>query len=411
MKNIDLAIYQKEVTQELHQTLHYWEKYATDTQFGGFYGHINNENIVDKKAEKSLVLNTRILWAFSAAHQKFPSDNYLASAHRAYQYILKHFLDENNRGLYWTLDFKGNPLNTRKQIYGQAFGIYSLSEYYQISKDAQALELAVELFHLIEKNAFDTVHQGYFEAYSEDWKPLEDLRLSEKDANEKKTMNTHLHILEAYTNLYTIWKDEQLKSQIKSLVDVYQRHLIHPESHHQYLFLEEDWKPKSNIKSFGHDIEASWLIWKALKALGEEYLMELYQPLIVNTGISSIRGLDADYGLNYEYDEDLNHLDHDKHAWVQAEAMVGYLNLYQITQEERYLMYSWKVWQFVKAYIIDHKNGEWFWGVKQNYEPMNDIKVGFWKCPYHNTRACLEIIKRVKEIEMVNAYDFLTKPN
>jgi mannobiose 2-epimerase len=395
---ISLKQYKTEVELELNSILAYWEKYAVDEVNGGFYGFINTQNEANSQAEKGLVLNARILWSFATAYNHSQKELYLQMAHRAFQYLTQHFIDPIYGGMYWSLNSEGQMLNPRKQVYGQAFAIYGLSEYYRATNHTQSLELAIDLFHLIEKYSFDPLNGGYLEALSRDWQALEDVRLSEKDANEKKTMNTHLHILEAYTNLYRVWKDEKLAQQITHLLDIYHRFIIHPKHWYQHLFMTEKWEVKSRSISFGHDIEAAWLLLEAAEVLDNKELIEKLKNTSLHLTKTASQGLDLDWSLNNELNLGNLHLDKNKHWWVQAEAMVGFMNAYQLTKDESFLQKSWQSWLFIKSKIIDYRNGEWIWGLNANYELLNDEKVSFWKCPYHNVRACIEISNRIDKI-------------
>jgi cellobiose epimerase len=396
-----LEKYQLEVTQELENILEYWQKYTVDNEFGGFYGKINDEDTVVPFSEKGSVLNARILWTFSAAYRNNPKKEYLEVATRAYQYLQNHFNDKVNGGVYWSVDYLGNPSNTRKQIYGQAFVIYGLSEYYKITQNPEALNWAIELFDLIEKNSFDSIYGGYLEALTLDWKLIEDLKLSQKDANEPKSMNTHLHILEAYSTLYGIWKNDLLKQKMKGLIEVFLKYIINPTTGNQYLFLDNDWTIKSSIISYGHDIEAAWLLYEASEILGDEALIQKTHQVSVKMAKTTMKGFTADGGLTYETEG--NHHDTDKHWWVQAESMVGYFNAFQLSNDEKYLQQSIKSWEFIQQYLIT-PTGEWRWATQGEINsPMpNQDKAGFWKCPYHNARACLEVMSRIKSIKMVS---------
>lgn len=392
-----LEKYQSEVSQELENILEYWQKYTLDDEFGGFYGKINEQNEAIPLAEKGSVLNARILWTFSAAYGNNPKKEYLETAKRAYEYLLNHFKDNEFGGIYWSVDYLGNPLNTRKQIYGQAFGIYGLSEYFKITKNQAALDWAIELFEIIEKYSFDKVYGGYLEALSQDWQPIEDLKLSQKDANEKKSMNTHLHVMEAYANLLTVWKSELLTEQLKGIIKVFLDKIIDSKTGHQHLFFDHDWTIKSEIISYGHDIEASWLIHEAAEILGDKDLLQETQKSALKITDSVKSGISEDGSLAYESEGDVH--DTDKHWWVQAEAMVGYFSAFQLSKNEKYLKQSIKSWEFIKQFLIT-PTGEWLWATQgENNLPMpNQDKAGFWKCPYHNARACLEIKKRIKNI-------------
>lgn len=386
----------QEFENELSETIAYWAKYALDNENGGFYGQIENDNTVVAHADKGAVLNARILWFFSAVYNYSHLPEDLDLARRSYEYLREHFIDSEFGGVYWSLDFKGKPLDTKKQVYALSFAIYGLSEYYKASKNEEALALAKTLYTDIEKHSFDPINKGYFEAFSREWNELADLRLSDKDANEKKTMNTHLHVLEAYSNLYSVWPNETLGKQIHNLLSVFVHRIIDKHTHHLKLFFDENWHSKSDAISFGHDIEASWLLLEAAELLGDKDLIRQFEDIAVNMANAAIRGLDVNGGLNYELEH--NHWNKEKHWWVQAEAMVGFFNAFQLTSEQIYDQHFVRCWEFTKAHILDGVNGEWFWGVDEKLVLMpQQYKVGIWKCPYHNGRAYLEMIKRLKK--------------
>lgn len=385
-----------EIDSELTNILSYWEDNAVDETYGGFIGRRNNENKIIIGAPKGSVLNARILWTFAASFQHTNKPLHYKLAERAFNYIKNHFYDKHYGGVYWLLDAKGNMLDGKKQIYALAFTIYGLAEYYKISQSKEVLDLAISLYNDIEKHANDKLNGGYFEAYGREWTEMVDSRLSEKDANEKKTMNTHLHILEAYTNLYTVWKDEKLRSQIENLLSDFKAHIIDESNNHLILFMDELWKSKQQIISYGHDIEASWLLLEAAEALKNPELIDDFKALALLLANSSMEGLDKQGALIYEYDMDTQHFIKEKHWWVQAEGMVGFVNAWQISGDEKYLQIAKDLWRFTKKYIIDHKDGEWFWGRKEDLTLMNgEDKLGTWKCPYHNSRACLEVLIRL----------------
>ena len=294
------------------------------------------------------------------------------------------------------LNADGSVADAKKQIYSQAFFIYALVEYYRLTNDTECLERAIDLFNLIEKYSFDAEKNGYFEAYSRDWVLLDDLRLSDKDANEKKTMNTHLHILEAYTNLYRVWKNPLLEKQLQNLIAIFSDKIINKETYHLDLFFDEDWNCRSTLYSYGHDIEASWLIDEAAIVLHTVDVIDKLRPIICKIADASAEGLQQKGAIVNEKNAATGHVDTNCDWWPQAEAMVGFYNAYERTNNFEYLEKVLKSWQFISENIIDHENGEWLWAVNENGEKdtTND-KAGFWKCPYHNGRMCLELIERI----------------
>ncbi|MGZ8554457.1 MAG: AGE family epimerase/isomerase, partial [Chitinophagaceae bacterium] len=321
---------------------------------------------------------------------------YLATADRAFRYLMDRFRDQQYGGYYWSIDKEGNIIDGKKQVYGIAFCLYGFSEYYTATKNTEALEQSKNCYALIEKYSLDKAKGGYLEAFTRHWHPIDDLRLSAKDANEKKTMNTHLHVLEAYTNLCRIWDDEKLQRSIKLLLENFINHIVDKETGHLQLFFDEDWKVKGDIVSYGHDIEAAWLLMEAAELTGDDVLIEKITGLCIKMSAAAAEGLDKDGGLWYELEH--GQLVKQKHSWPQAEAMVGFFNAWQLTKDEKYLQYVLNNWQFIRQFILDKKNGEWFWGVNADHTIMEaQDKAGFWKCPYHNTRACLEIINRIQD--------------
>ncbi|NTS43633.1 AGE family epimerase/isomerase [Flavisolibacter sp. BT320] len=391
----NLLQYREEVTNELHNILAYWIKHTPDNANGGFVGRIDHDGTIHADAPKGSVLNSRILWSFSAAYNLTGNNEYLATAERAFDYLLHHFFDPNFGGVYWTVDASGKPLDTKKQIYALAFAIYGASEYFLAAKDERAKALAQQLYYDIVKYSYDVKHGGYLEALSQNWQELDDLRLSAKDANEKKSMNTHLHVLEAFTNLYRIWPDEDLKERIEELVTLFLDRIM-GEDNHLILFFSDRWEPRSRIISYGHDIEAAWLVQEAAALVGNETLLSQVKEKSVAVAKAAAEGLDSDGGLWYEHDRATGHTVREKHWWPQAEAMVGFLHAWQESGDENFLQQSWQSWNFSKAHLLDKEEGEWVWGVKEDYSVMTEEdKVGLWKCPYHNSRACMEVIRRI----------------
>lgn len=390
-------VWRSELEEEVKQNiLGFWMKHTPDTVNGGFLGEIGSGMQVNPEADKSLVLNARILWTFASAYRLYREPQYLATAERAYHYLLKHFSDSEYGGMYWMVDAQGRPAQTKKQIYGIAFVIYALAEYHRAAHVPEALEHAVGLFRTIEKYGYDPVHKGYIEALSREWEMTDNLTLSDKDMNEKKSMNTHLHILEAYTGLMRVWPAEELRIKLAELITVMLDHIVDSQGRHFLLFMDEEWRVKSDHVSYGHDIEGSWLLFEAAEVLGDPVLLERVKRVAVSMAEAVLlEGIDADGGIfNEAVPEGL--LGRDKDWWPQAEAVIGFYNAYQLTKDERYLEAAGNAWSFIRRFIVDHEHGEWYWGVDEHHQPMlREPKVGAWKCPYHNSRACFEMIERL----------------
>ena len=386
----------KSFERELEDILTYWATYTVDPEAEGFYGAVDDHNLPVAGATKGAVLNARILWSFSAAYSLTGKDKYLRLAGRAYRYINKYFIDPVFGGVFWSLNDNGSPADVKKQVYAQAFVIYGFAAYYKASGNSEALSLAKKLYCLIEAWSYDVIHDGYFEAFSREWKPIDDLRLSAKDANEKKTANTHLHILEAYSLLYTQWPDKQLGEQLRKLISNFKDHLIDKSNYHLRLFLDENWNSKSETISYGHDIEAAWLLYRAAESLQDEQLIAEVGELAIRISHQISKCQNADGSLNYEFEPTENHMVTDRHWWVQAEAVVGFYNAWQITGETRFKENALAAWNFTTNHLIDRKKGEWYRGVEADGKIIPGYgKAGFWKCPYHNSRVCMEMIGRV----------------
>ncbi len=376
--------------------LAFWLNNMQDVERGGFYGQMRGDGTLVKDASKGCILNARILWAFSAAYRVLGKPEYLKAATRAKDYILQHFIDKENGGAYWELDCEGNPIDTKKQFYAIGFVIYGLSEYARATGDKEALEWAIKLFDVIEEHSFDPKYNGYIEACTREWKVIEDMRLSELDANYPKSQNTHLHIIEPYTNLYRIWKDARLEKALRNLIDIFTDRILNPETYHLDLFFEMDWKRGAGwLESYGHDIECSWLMHEAALVLGDKQVLAKVEPIVQRVAKASEKGLNADGSMTHEANVDTGHVDDDRHWWVQAEAVVGFLNIYQYFGDKDALQKGLNCWQYIKDNLIDYEGGEWYWSRDpQRNINRKDDKAGFWKCPYHNSRMCLEIIER-----------------
>ena len=378
--------------------LPFWLEKTIDRENGGFYGRIDGHGVLHKEAEKGAILNARILWTFSAAYRVLRKPEYLEAATRAKDYVIAHFYDKEFGGTYWSLDYLGQPKDTKKEFYASGFMIYGLSEYARATGDKEALDYAIRLFDTIESHSFDRENNGYIEACTREWGEIADMRLSDFDANYPKSQNTHLHIIEPYTNLFRVWKDERLERALRNLINIFTDHILNPETHHLDLFFENDWtRGAGHLESYGHDIECSWLMHEAALVLGDKDVLAKVEPVVQMVAKASEKGLNADGSMIHEANLDTGHVDDDLHWWVQAETVVGFFNIYQYFGDETALDKAERCWQYIKDNLIDRENGEWYWSRHADGTlNTDDDKAGFWKCPYHNGRMCLEIIERTE---------------
>ncbi len=400
MSGPDLREFRQRVRDELYgDIIPFWIKHGFDREHGGFIGYMSNDLVVDPRAYKGLILNARLLWTFSSMSRFDPDPLYLDLALRAYQNLNENFWDERFGGAFWCLDAQGRLLDDKKKIYGQAFCVYALSEYCLATDDPAALERAKALFGLIEQHSHDATGGGYFETCHRDWSLAEDARLSDKDMNEKKSMNNHLHVLEGYTNLFRVWPDSAVAARLTELIGIFQKHILDSTACHFGHFFDETWRPKSDSYTFGHDIEGAWLLCEAADVLGRPELSRDVTEMSLKIAQAVYeQGLDDDGGLFYE-GRDGTVVDSNKEWWPQAEAVVGFLNAYQLSAQAHFLEASWRCWEFIEQRIVDRVHGEWFWRVARDGTPdPNEPKVSEWKSPYHNSRACLEALGRLDAI-------------
>ena len=386
----------KEFQNELiDNILNYWVKEVYDSNRQTFFGKISNSNQKFPEAALSAVFTTRVMWTFSAAYREFPNAVYKKMADEAFRILLENFWDQENGGIYWSVFPDGKIDDNKKQFYAEAFFMYALSEFYLAFKDEKAKQLAVSMFMLMEKYAFDEAFGGYFEATTADWEKTDDQRLSPKDLDVKKSMNTHLHILEAYTNLYRIYKDQQAKEKLEHLIRIFLTKILDEKTGHLILFFDENWTVRSEIDSYGHDIEATWLMCEAAEVLGDNELKEEVEKIAVKMAdIAAKEGLAKHGGMYYE--KEGTALKEQFDWWPQAEAVVGFFNAWQISKNQKFLDLALQSWKFIQKNIIDTKKGEWFWGVDANLNVLKTDKISPWKAPYHNSRMCFEMIRRIE---------------
>jgi alpha-L-fucosidase 2 len=393
----------KQLKNEVHTNLTrnilpYWSSFMADYRNGGFYGRIDAADKVYPDEEKGGILNARILWTYSSAYRILKDTSYIPIAKRAKDYIIEHFIDKKYGGAYRSVKSNGDPADTRKQTYTQSFFIYGLSEYYRATGDAEALKYARQIYELCEKNAIDKENDGYFEVFTRDWNRSYDLLIGESSVNDEKTMNTHLHVMEAYTNLYRVWPDKQLGERLRKLVELFLDKIIDPKTSHLICFMDKSWNKNSSTDSYGHDIECSWLLCEAAGLLSDKALSTRVKESTLRIAIAAEQGLQSDGSMIYEKDVISGKVNTERSWWVQAETVVGYVNAYELTGEEKYLDKSIACWNYIKKHLVDSKGG-WFSSVSETGRTGKGDKGGFWVCPYHNGRMCMELIERVSAFD------------
>lgn len=381
--------------------LPFWLDYVIDRKNGGYYGQVTQDRQAVIQAPKGGILGSRILWTFSHAYSILHNPVYLEAARHTYRFLKDFLWDPEEAGIYWLVDYMGKPIDTRKHIYAESFAIYGLAEYYHVTHEEQALEIATGLFQKIEEFAHDAVNKGYLESFDRQWRLIEDSRLSQDEMhNEKKSMNTHLHLMEAYTNLYRVWKDPLLKRRLGECLEIFTEHIIDPQNDHFIMFLDEKWQPKSTTISYGHDIEGSWLLTETAEVLGEPGLLTRIRPIALRMAQAIYnQGLDQNGALLNEAGPDGRLINDAIDWWPQAENVVGMLNAYQLSGQEYFYSTALRAWEFIDSYQIDKTHGEWYERLTPHYQPYPLDLVQFWKCPYHNSRACFEAMQRLDRIE------------
>lgn len=370
----------------------FWKR-LRDDENGGYYGYMDYDLKVDKKAVKGCILNSRITWFFANAYMALKDESLLLEAEHGYEFMQKYCVDREKGGVYWSVNYDGTPEDTTKHTYNQAFSIYALSSYYDASKDESALQTAMELFHIIEERCMDEI--GYKEAFDREFHEIENDKLSENGVIADKTMNTLLHVFEAYTELYRVSGDEAVKRRLKWILDTIAEKIYNPKLHRQEVFFDREMNSILDLHSYGHDIETAWLLRRGTDVLGDDTYTEKMLPIILDLTGQVYRTAFDGHSLANECEK--GKADENRIWWVQAETVIGFLNGYQLAPEHKeYLEAAKAEWAFIKEYVIDKRPGsEWFWDVdKEGKSVSGKPIVEPWKCPYHNGRMCLEVIKR-----------------
>ena len=406
----ELMHFQKKFSKELHENiLSFWMKFGVERNGHGFYGAVDLHGNPVSGASKSCVLNARILWTFSQAAIQFKNETYAEIADKAFDVLQEDFADKKFGGYFMSIDSENQPLVTIKHTYAQAFVLYSLSKYYELRTTSEIKKLITDYFDFLEEKTKVAGSPGYFEAFTREWQLYDENRMA--DNNEPRSMNTHLHILESYAAFYKVSKNELAGIRLKELLQLFMGKIIRSTGH-LGIFFDEDFMEAESSKgicSFGHDIEASWLLWEAAEILNDREIIDQMKPLSVKMLNAVDRvGVDKDGGLFLESTRFGSHLRTNKHWWPQAETLVAFMNGFELTDNPKYWEKLKLSWNFIDMHVIDHENGEWFTkvnrlGVPYLVEPendpspyyRNDWKIDPWKCPYHNGRAMMELIARI----------------
>ncbi len=401
MDTHEIRRFSDRVRAELHGDLMpFWLNRAEDHDRGGFIGRMSNELVVEADAPKGLVLNARLLWTYAALAASTGDPRCLDLAARAYDYLIRFFLDREHGGFVWQVDARGRWLDGHKKTYGQAFVLYALTEFHQAAGQTDALQQARDLFDLVERHSHDAAHKGYVEVCERDWSVAQGCPLSDKDMVEPKSMNNHLHVLEAYTRLAGVWRADAVRTRVREIIGLFTDRIWNPESGHLDHFFDMAWRPRSDNYTFGHEIEASWLLWEAAQASADPEVAAGVRPLVLDLARSTLdQGVDASGGLCYE-GRSGRVTNPNKEWWPQAEAVVGFLNACQVSGDPVYFQAALAVWDFIERHIVDPEHGEWFWRVDAHGRPdRTEPKVSEWKEPYHGVRACLQVLHRLDTLQ------------
>lgn len=395
-------LYEMAKKELLEDILPFWGKYDVDEENGGFYGVVTREGEPVKEGTKCLVLNARIVWTYASAYRILGDEQYLTLAKRAYDYFCEYFIDKQYGGCYFMLDCKGNPVDDRKFVYGQAFAIYALSEYCRATGDQEALEKAISIMQLLEAHAYDPKYTGYIERLSREWVYHAGDQASNinPDNQSTKTMNTHLHMIEAYTCLLRVMRTPEHEAKVREHLNIMLDKVHDADIHHFKMFFRDDWSYTSTDISYGHDIEGTWLMMETAEVLGQHDMEQKAAPICLAMADACLsESILPDGSMIYEYDPVTRHIETRRSWWVQAETVVGFLNAWQMSGEQKFLDASLECFKYIDTFVVDHEYGEWYTMLGDSGEVLAgfESKVDGWKCPYHNARMCFEIIERYEK--------------
>lgn len=384
----------KEIRHHLETRLiPFWEG-LKDEENGGYYGYMDYNLHLKRQYEKGCILNSRILWFFANAYKLLKKDNLKRDAAHAYRFLRKYCLDSEYGGVFWSVTYDGQVKDDTKHTYNQAFAIYALASYYDAVKDEEALELAKKLMRLIEEKCTDS--SGYYlEAFTRDFQPADNEKLSENGVMAEKTMNTLLHVFEAYTELYRVGHEKSVADRLRFMLDTIVDKVYNRTLGRQEVFFDKDWNSLIDLYSYGHDIETAWLVDRGVEILDDEEYERKLSPITREITKNIYERAFYKGALMNEMENGVP--DRTRVWWVQAEGIVGFVNGYQKNlQDVDYLKAAERLWEYIAAYLIDARDGgEWFWSADRNDQPIHKPIVEPWKCPYHNGRMCMEVIRRL----------------
>ena len=382
----------------LNDIIPFW-KNLRDDEFGGYYGYMDYDLKLDKKAVKGCILNSRITWFFANAYTLLKDESLLEEAKHGFAFMKEHCMDKENGGIFWSMKYDGTPEDTTKHTYNQAFSIYALSSYYEATHDEEALAMAKELFHIIETKCTDEI--GYKEAFDKEFHEVENDKLSENGVIAEKTMNTLLHVFEAYTELCRVAKLPEVKERLEWIMDTFADKVYNPKLHRQEVFFDRNMNTILDLHSYGHDIETAWLMDRGVEVLGEKKYEEKMTPITKDLTAEIYKVAFDGHSLANECEKGVVNVH--RIWWVQAETVIGFLNGWQKDPSRtEYLEAAKSEWQFIKDHVMDKRQGsEWFWEVDPSGKPYEGRPiVEPWKCPYHNGRMCFEVIRRLEGKEI-----------
>ncbi len=383
----------KEIREHLQQSIiPFWKSLRDDT-YGGYYGYVGYDLTVDERAVKGCILNSRITWFFANAYLTLGDESLISEARHGFEFMKEFCLDKENGGVFWSVTYDGKPEDTTKHTYNQAFSIYALSAYYDATKDEESIRIAEELYELIEEKCRN--EGGYLEAFDRQFYPMENDKLSENGVIADRTMNTLLHVFESYTEFYRVTKKKEVKERLEWMMDIIAEKIYNPKLHRQEVFFDLDYHTLIDLHSYGHDIETAWLVDRGVEIVGNPEYEAKMTPITKDLTRQIYETAYKSHSLSNECEKGI--VDTDRVWWVQAEAVVGFLNGYQKDKDRsEYLKVAEDIWQYIKTYLIDTREGsEWYWLLDREGRPYEDKPiVEPWKCPYHNGRMCIEVIRR-----------------